>query len=263
MQISLNTENMESPYRQPVKMLFAGGCHVAGYPIGEEQSFPTIVKEELFDVGMETEVHRLSHLKVTHHSRILAMCKELRPEVLVLQLGHFELSQSLSSYLRSPGTGRDRRSSADALSIPACCIRSASLFYLRAFLKTVLDSMLGHPLVDFLRFQENLTVLARELEQCRIPLTVMLTPLGCADPMTLYYRKRCIPFYRQAAGECGATVLDVLKNAPAGRQRRLGAEHYYYDAIHLGEAGHRMVGQAISCHLQKVLTSCMVKESAR
>ena len=243
-------------------MLFAGGCHVVGYPVGTENSFATLVQERLRETGIETEIHRLSHLKITHHSRLSAAIAEARPDVLVLQLGHFELSRSLSDYFRqSSSAGKKSSSSSGPSNGAAVAVPNAPLFYLRALFKSAIDRLLGHSVVDLPKFRGELEALAGVLGAMRIPRIVMLTPLGCAEPMTRFYRRSSLPFWRAAAGRCGAELLDVFSTAPQGFQRRFGAPYFYYDSIHLGVAGHRAVAQMLFEHLHRVFTQCRFEQT--
>jgi len=253
--------NPGSEFQRPIRMLFAGGCHVVGYPVGAENSFATLVQERLRETGIETEIRRLSHLKITHHSRLFTAIEEARPDVLVLQLGHFELSRSLSDYFRqSSGSGK-KSSSSGPSNGAAAAVANAPLFYLRALFKSVIDRLLGHSVVDLPKFHRELDALAGVLGAMRIPRIVILTPLGCAEPMTRYYRRRSLPFWQEAAGRCGAELLDVFSPAPQGLQRHFGIPYYYYDSIHLGVAGHHAVARVLFEHLHRVFTQCRFEQT--
>src|SRR5438270_91145 len=106
---------------KPFSILFAGGCHVVGYPIGEERAFPALVARRLRDAGLGVRPETLSHLKLAHRQKLTAKCNQVKPDALVLQLGHAELNQQLSKYFRSrlglPGHRAEKGKETPALSI--------------------------------------------------------------------------------------------------------------------------------------------------
>lgn len=258
---SFNSDSLHhSLHHRPLKILFAGGCHVAGYPIGEELSFPSLVRDRLLEAGIGTEIHRLSHLKLGHRRRLVAACRESGPDVVVLQAGHDVLNRKLSSHIRAMFGCRHRKT--EDSDIPASFVSSPAAFYSKAVCKAVIDRLLGHPLVDFGQFEKQLGELVAELKKCGVPLIVMLTPLGCADLTTSYYRRRSLASYERVAREHCVELVRVLADAPRAWQRHFGTADYYYDAIHLGAAGHRLAGQAIASRIREMVFACTAKQAS-
>lgn len=235
-------------------VLFAGGCHVAGFHAGIEESFPAFCEASLARSGLEIAVHRLAHLKLPHRRRLVATCREVAPRLLVLQLGHAELNRQLSDYMKSKlGRPLHVNHNSDAVSLPTF-VGSASLFYMRSILKAAVDACLGHPLVDFPRLASLLNQLLFDLAKADNPAVLLMSPMPCADLTLMHYRRRALPLFREIAAEHRCGFADLLALAPTGMQKRLGAAEFYYDAIHLGRLGQRAVGEALSIHVRRLLT---------
>ncbi|MBL0161924.1 MAG: SGNH/GDSL hydrolase family protein [Bryobacterales bacterium] len=226
-----------------MQVLFAGGCHVVGYPIGEMVAFPEVVRQCLQVRGVVLDTHRLAYIKLTHAAKLRAACAESRPDLLVLQLGHFELSRPLSQYLRSR-LRPPRASSAKSGSEPSANpILRPRLFRVVAEIKKVIDWALGQPLVDFTRFEAQLDDFLSETEQWSPQDVILLSPLPCADTLSMRYRRRAAAIMQRQAARHGIQFLDLLSAHPGWS---FGAEGNFYDAIHLGARGHLHVGSAIA-----------------
>ena len=223
-----------------------------GYPVGEENSFPTLVQRQLSRDGMLTRVELLPYLLIRQHSRLVEKCKELRPDVLVLQLGHFELSRRISIHVRSlcglPGTPPNSKDSM----IQAAVGDSIALFHLKARVKSALDCCLGHPLVDFKSLETLWQQLFDRLSECKLPSVVLMSPLPCADPTAMYYRKRALPLFEKLARQHRAEFVDLL-STPRKPQRHYGAGYLYYDAVHLGIPGQHAAAAVLAPRLRSIL----------
>lgn len=236
---------------EPLNILFAGGCHVEGYPIGEEHSFPRVVEQDVTRAGIPIHVGTLSYLRLPHRRRLVAKCREARPNVLVLQLGHCELNRRLSTHLRSMCGLSSRSVSSEDSVISAVLLANPAKFYLGAGLKRIIDTCLFHPLVDSNELATRYERLLEDVDRCGIPTVILLSPLPCADSTAMYYRRRALPLFRRLALEHKCGFIDLLSLAPGGREKHFGTGERYYDAIHLGAVGQRAVGREISSYLLK------------
>ena len=245
---------------RPIKLLFAGGCQVAGYPADESRAFPALAGQMLARAGFRLEVHTLPYLRLPHRRRLIAKCKEVEPDVLVLQLGHSELNVRLSTHLRSLWGSRKRHAHSEDSTIPANLVKGPIGFYIKAGLKRGIDFCLRHPLVDFESLDARWEALLGDVEKCRIPSVVLLSPLPAADLTAMYYRRRALPLFRRIAMENGCSFVDLLAATPRGMARHFGLDDYYFDAIHVGEGGQRAVGEALASHLRVFLTEGALTE---
>ena len=89
------------PGTQRIKILFAGGCHVVGYPAGKSYAFPAVVGSELFKAGVQSDIECVGYLPLHHSAKITEACRRIRPDILVLQVTNYELGNELSEFIRS------------------------------------------------------------------------------------------------------------------------------------------------------------------
>jgi hypothetical protein len=209
------------------------------------------IQEELAKVGTRVDIRILSHTKLSHRHRIVARCKRERPNILVLQLGHPELTYGIEDYLRNL-CGLSKTSKADTPDFP---VARPLLFHLKSCVKALLNHGLGHPLTDFARVEQLWRALLTDLERLRIPAVLVLSPLPCADRATMYYRRRGLPLFLDLATEYRCRFLDVLTAAPQGRVRHFGPDQYHFDGMHLADGGQIAIGRAVTGELSVVLTS--------
>lgn len=83
------------------KILFAGGCHVTGYPVGAEFGFPKVALDFLENNGIHGDMKSLGPLPISHPERLVDLCNDYKPDVLVLQIGNYETTPgSIRDYLK-------------------------------------------------------------------------------------------------------------------------------------------------------------------
>ena len=245
---------MTAPY--PVRILYAGGCHIVGYPVGPEHAFPLVVARQLEASGIASESHLLPYVALHQFKKAIEACGRFRPDILVLQLGNYELGSELGQYLLSRlGCKRKRKSSSSSAGGP---IANRPRYSTRARVKQWIDQCLGHPLVDFpvvsARFEEFLAATAHS--GCQVVLT---TPTPCADATARYYRLRALPILEAAAARHNCLYVDLMALGCAVKQQSLGRDLFFADAIHLGIAGQAAVGQALAVHIRKVVQSAAIQ----
>jgi hypothetical protein len=78
------------------KIILLGGCHVAGYPVGQENAFSTKLSD-LLDGEIVGQVARVRIIDLPQH---LKLVEERKPTHVVLQLGNHEFSASVQLMLR-------------------------------------------------------------------------------------------------------------------------------------------------------------------
>jgi hypothetical protein len=237
----------------PVRILIAGGCHVVGFPKGEGKSLTGLLEAQLKARGLSVEILGLPYVKLTHAKKVMTLCADFNPDVLVLQIGHFELSQTLSAYLRGILDGQESGNKGSGSSELTGEVGYAGLFYMRAALKLCIDWCLRHPLVDFTLFREQLRQFLSAMADRPLPLTVLLSPLPCADPLFMAYRRRAGSILKRAAKDHHSVFLDLLPTLPPGRQRRFGLDELSYNGSHLGREGLRAVSKPLVEYLAAVL----------
>ncbi len=78
------------------EIILLGGCHVAGYLVGQENSFAT----KLSGLLQGTIVGQVARVRVVDLPEHLKLVEEKQPTHVVLQLGNHEFSASLQTMLR-------------------------------------------------------------------------------------------------------------------------------------------------------------------
>jgi len=73
----------------PLRILFAGGCHVCGFPIDPDDAFPRVAVQHLSG-EFSIEAGHISNLAMSKVRMLITQCRSFHPDVLVLQLGHYE-----------------------------------------------------------------------------------------------------------------------------------------------------------------------------
>ncbi len=73
-----------------------GGCHVAGYPYSPSQGFPALLAKQV-EGEVVAQVATLQFLNLPNH---LPAVEALHPSHVLLQLGNYEFSASLTTLLK-------------------------------------------------------------------------------------------------------------------------------------------------------------------
>lgn len=75
--------------QSPLKVTVIGGCHVVGYPIGIPDSFLTVFQQQLESELINVSVSRFPYLDLNRANVISRICKESKPDLLILQAGNY------------------------------------------------------------------------------------------------------------------------------------------------------------------------------
>ena len=180
-----------------LEILVVGGCHVLGYPLGPSQGFPDQLASLLSE---STSFASIGHLKLSHGRKVLDTVNRLRPEVLILQVGHFELTNGGSSY--STKKLSLERSSSKSTHYPQKSgfqTRTGRFkWHLRCAIKALANIVVTRWKVDLLQLEAEFTSVLYEVAQCDCSRIIILSPLPCADPILHHLRRQ--------AGSCFKSV---------------------------------------------------------
>jgi hypothetical protein len=244
------------------RLVFAGGCHVAGYLVGAQSGFVTIALNVLAHSGLECEARTLEHLPLTYPERLEQFCMSYRPDVLVLQLGNWETNTSLREYLRKTvglktsshrKTSSHSKTSLSATPTPRehapTSFHPGLMWRAKSIARQVVDVMLLHTIVNVQKVHRLLSVFFSEVATLRIPAVIALSPLPCADPVHMYYRRRVLPAFEAEATKHGFQYLNVFFLQTHERR----APCIFADAGHLNAEGHRMLGELVGRHIASLL----------
>lgn len=230
------------------RIIVLGGCHVVGYPIGQNNAFPTLLAE-LVDGEVIKQVPNLQFLRVVNH---LACIEETQPSHVVLQLGNYAFSASFYHVMRQfkrafdlpvnttssdsssndSGSGTVRTNSVDALPAKGwldACLRVAGL---------------GAMTITIWFFSSKHRKVFQALNECiaRNPNTAFffLSPLPCLDPPANTLRRLGGWLLRRGLHKSpNCHWLDshkVIDTTP----------RYFTDPSHLSRTGHEALGRLLA-----------------
>ena len=235
---------------QGVRILYVGGCQVKGYPVGEKYAFPNGVACHLESGGVVCVTEAVPYVPLHHPEKAVDACRRFRPDILVLQLGTWELGKELGSYLLSRLGFQVKKRSSSSKEAPQ--MAHAPRYTLKARAKQWIDQALGHPLIDFAEYAAKFRTFLAAVEPCAGQVLV-LAPIPAADFTAQHYRLLADPIVRAAVAERHFTYVDVLSGCPGLEERVMGPDRFFADAIHLGIAGHAAISRQLAIQITKVL----------
>jgi hypothetical protein len=232
------------------KIIFAGGCHIIGHPVGSEYAFPKLAAQELEREGIPCEIYCVPHVPLHRPEMVVSACREFRPDTLVLQPGNYEVTKDLRGYLMSLVRAGSERGKSSA---PAD-VRPVGRFHflVEARVKQIVDCALRHPLVDFQLLDSKMEQFLAAVAHCGPERVLVMSSTPCADPTQYYYRDKARPIIEAAAERHGCEFLDILRLAPKTLRGGLGRDQFFADPAHLGIAGQRFLGRMLAEHIRKV-----------
>ena len=235
------------------RILFAGGCHIDGYLVGERRSFVAESLDVLAGMGRRSDVQTLARLPLTQPERLAVVCGKYQPELLVLQLGNWETKVGLREHLRRRRGLASSRASLDTISLEAASLVFRPGFRWRAKtrVRQVLDLILGHTLVNTHHMEMLLDIFFDEVVALNIPDVLVLSPLPCLDPVHWFYRQRLLSVFEAASSRRGFLYLDVFDLY--SRDPRAHAEDLFADPDHLNVAGHRWLGEIVGHRIHSLM----------
>ena len=74
-----------------LRILVAGGCHVVGYPIGEQFSFPSVARDTLALRGTEIEWRTMARVPIKHVKCLMDAVSSRDKEYLEMRGGHISV----------------------------------------------------------------------------------------------------------------------------------------------------------------------------
>ncbi len=237
-----------SNIREPLRLLFAGGCQVEGYPVGKKNSYPTVIGKLLSQCGIPSEISRISYLSLSSAKRLFE-CTD-NPDVLILQMGHYELNFSsrtrkLTRWLRHSGgsTRNPNWQPQDYYPMPTQDSGSWH-FRLRDGARSALDAAALHSFVDMPTYFTRMEQFLRTVRLMAVSRVLVLSPIPCIDSVTMRYRRLAMAI-RPIVESLSFDFVDLMSMDPGVRRPILSPPEFYADAYHLGVAGHQAAAREI------------------
>lgn len=243
------------------RILFAGGCHVVGYPVGKELSFATIAVRSISFSGAEA-AEAVGYVNLRSGPRLAEVCRGQGVEFLVLQLGHYELMPNFSKIFRG-------RKNTNGLSTKECVLYPETqpdpdAFYqsgigkrLTVARRIALASMLTalgqkNRIFDPAFIATSLDSFLSSLQPLKLRAIFLLSPFSCPDPVSRACRREAEPIFASAAMKHGCIYVDsfgLLESYEPGKAFRAN----FADLFHLSRVGHERVGRLLGESLKVVM----------
>ena len=262
-------ENGEEGLRRMAGIVFAGGCHVEGWPIGPEHSFVNIALQLINPEG-SFHAHIVSYVNLkTSCARIAQACRETGAEYLVLQIGHYETAPVFSKILgrmfqSSPSRRRPKMDvsfeggNSGQKYRPTARIR---LFNCERMLLSAIFLALGarRKVFDPDRLFDELDSVLTDLDALQLKKVFLMSPFSVPDPVIRLCRRKAAEIFAGAAQRHECIYIDTFHLLEAGgRRARLSR---YYDRFHLNRMGHEIVGRLVANDLREVIVNGRMKRS--
>lgn len=224
-------------------MIAIGGCHVAGYKVGEENSFVNVIAKA---TGFILS-HRAPQYQIKKTTGIREKINSCHPDVVILQLGNHEFNASLEQILKKKSTDSENQNeyplpdkkefSKKPLLLPVVSEKKAG-FFLRNLAAPLIWGLLAYK--NF-RHLKNIRHIIKENPGTRF---VILSPIPCLNSSDNYIRRK--------AARCFQWIFDGLPNVKFIDLFRYIAvdKRYFEDPAHLNTTGHRILGRIISQYIK-------------
>jgi hypothetical protein len=222
--------------------LVLGGCHVDGYPVGKSMGFVEIAAK-ICGAAVDT-VDVVSSINLGHTKRAGQACANFSPEILILQLGHFETTKPFRDGTASGTTttdGKSLRSSAAPHELFNSRLNTLK-WDVKNLVKQQIVRLSGTAFFDEVDIHRKLEVFCNLITSFDIPRVILLSPFPCADRVSLGCRLKLLEVFRENAMKSGFVYLDVMNSLLASAN----GKDIYYDGIHLNKRGHTLLGKLVS-----------------
>lgn len=257
-----------------IKILYVGGCLVIGYPVGQSLGYTDVAVDILKRKypSADFEQHYLAYVNLREQDQelILSDCSELAPDVVVLQLGHYETAVEIKKrwhQLWHPSQkkkkrGKDISSRTQNYTVlpnsyfqpwGAQLLKNAGKFFMDFLL-----ILLGHPRFIPSEFEEKYDRLLASIDKTAVPHVIVLSTIPTVDAAINRYRKKAPSILERVAKKHGAEFVDTAVLWRKGA-RDFGRMILNTDGLHLNVEGHTALGELLAEKLEKVLKTDLAK----
>jgi hypothetical protein len=259
---------------QSFRLLFVGGCHVVGHPFGPGYGFPKIAQTKLerMHPDWKFQLKVVPHVLLSDKQKVLHSCGEFHPDVLVLQLGHYESARPLKQRIRklfskrgllakAPSTKNSHKTYEFSLSHRIECSRWPTP---KKVLKFILDLALrgmGCPGIGIDVARHDISLLFDALRGAKVQHVVVMSPFAGPSAVINRYRRELATVLAEKAYGFGFTYFDLADLfGGAFSHKRVGL---YCDEQHLTVKGETLVGGAVASVIDGLLSAAKLPAETR
>ncbi len=199
--------------------------------------------------------------------QILAACQELKPDAVVLQLGHYEapapLQKSLGLRCSKKSHTQDRGSVGQSHPEMRYQHTLSTVFaQLRRIVAAGMIVAVGRKrkMFNAAAIADYLDSILLSLKELPLRGVVLVGPFSAPDPVARFFRRRAVPIFEAAAKKHDCTFVDVfslLESYPKGEAFRAN----FADTQHLSVLGHQRVGVLVGAALKRVMEQSTATEA--
>ena len=263
-----------------LRVLAAGGCHVEGFPFGIDQGF---FMQALNSLGRPYVYQYVRQSRLSSPRRVLRQCEAFKPQILVLQLGHYESllylhkryarllkrrnggssSEASGSSESSESSSEEASTSFSTSEINSMAGRRLSRWSILSWpVLWALDRYLtisGFPHVKLSVAIEQASSYFQAIQQIEIPHVFVVEPFPHADFPLALSRRKLSAVMRKIATEHGFRFVETAKPlkqwSKTNRQGRSWRETLFLDSAHLSAQSHVKVGELLAVAIDEALQS--------
>jgi hypothetical protein len=246
-------------------ILFAGGCHVKGFPVGPEHSLARVALRSIGHPRSE-DPDVLVYLNLRAGPALEQACRDRNTEILVLQLGHYETLPKLKRMFHLgpvSGLGSSSSSSSSPRLIreptpdPSAhfelMVGERLVFARRLALGAAFRAVgLSHRVFNVPAVESALDVLLSGLSALPLKAILLLSPFSCPDPLTRSSRRLAEGIFAQAARNHGCVFVNTFELLESCAQGEPFFDNFA-DANHLSRFGHQRVGRLVGDALRHTI----------
>ena len=228
---------------KPRSFIVFGGCHVAGYGVGEQNSFINF-----FSSQSKTEcLNIFSNFQIKNIQAIDKIIERYDPEFVLLQLGNYEFHASLKKLFLNRKSSKDSQDNSDSrqseietgspankinISFPGKNQISNNIF------SNCLTSLIWEIIKK--RTSVHLSQLKNIIASHPGRKFIILSPVPCIKKNDLIIRSKGGKLFKELFSSFeNTTYVDLFSHIPPTRK-------YFKDSAHLNRRGHYLLARAIS-----------------
>lgn len=237
-----------------LRVLFAGGCHVGGFPVGQSSGFPAVANQSLQDTWI-TEVRVLPYVNLSRSHQLSEEIHKNKPDVLVLQVGHYECQVSFRKRRhRKEGSRSSTKSISNLFEGGQLYFKNTLVWNLRArcrVLAATALACLGYSVFDEASFSEKVNEFFRAAAVFSVTRVLVLSPFPSIDPLVSAIRRRAGQILREATLRNGFEYVEVGKLLMRDKFDEYEAARLFADSFHLSREGHLLLGKEVAIAIKK------------
>lgn len=253
-----------------MKILVMGGCHVDGYLVGEDRSFPAVLSGILFNENISHELKIVPYFIAKDAQAFQKIAEDMIPDVLILQIGNYEflpvfykgIKKKLGIKTITPKTQKAKSYKIKTLDMKNKIDKGLLIddmkffketvnFKIKMAIKNMIITVFRYPFFNEDKVVEDINRLFIQIKSLKIAKVIILSPLPCADTGVMRYRGLGAQLVKQKTHEYGFDYVNMLDDLLTPYQDAATTVDIFIDENHLNIKGHLVVGTILGENLAK------------